>query len=246
VIVHVAQFADTVSLDSIVNIVPIGQGFLRRVNGYLDLGLTFAKANRNTQFSLGAEATYQPRGWLARLTVSSYYQEQSSSDATRRYSLSMFGQRYLTGSWGVGGTAGVESNEELGLDLRTTLAGAGGFSVHRSTQALVAVYAGLAATSETYVDAADRTRSIEGLIAAEGDVYHFGDHRLDVSSRATAFPSLSDWGRVRLVADLRVSYEVLRDFTIGLTFYDDFDSRPPDGSGAANDFGTSFTVGWTF
>ena len=246
VIVSVAQFADTVRLDSIVNIVPIGQGFVRRVNGYLDLGLTFAKANRNTQFSLGAEATYRPRGWLARLTLSSYYQDQASTDATRRHSLSFFGARFLTGPWSVSGVAGLESNEELGLDLRATLAAAGGLSLHRSTEALLAVYAGLAGTSEDYVATAGRTQSMEGLVAAHGDVYHFGGHRLDVAGGVTAFPSLSDWGRVRLEADLRVSYEVLRDFTVGLTVYDDFDSRPPDATGAANDYGGSFTVGWKF
>jgi hypothetical protein len=246
VIIHVAQFADTVPLDSIVDIVPIGQGFISRVNGYLDLGFTFAKANRNTQFTFGAEASYRTRGLLARLTVQSYYQSQESASATRRHNATLFGQRYLSGNWGVGGTTGLETNEELGLDLRATLAAAGGLALLRSTEALVAFYGGLAATSEAYAGAATSTESLEGLFAADANVYHFGDRKLDVSARAQAFPSITDWGRVRLQVDARASYEVLRDFTVGLTLYDDFDSRPPGGAASDNDYGTSLTIGWTF
>ena len=245
VIIHVAQFADTVPLDSIVDIVPIGQGLWRRIGGYLDLGLTFAKANSNTQFSLGAEARYRTRGWLARLTGESYYQKQASTPATRRFNVTFFGQRFLTGLWGVGGSTSLESNEELGLDARGTVAAAAGLALQRSTATLITAYAGLAGTSEDYSGVAPTT-NLEGLIALEGDIYRFGDHRLDLSARTHALPSLTDRGRVRVEVDVRVSYEVLRDFTLGLTLYDDFDSRPPGGSGSANDYGTSFTVGWTF
>jgi hypothetical protein len=245
VVVHVAQFADTVRLDSIVDIVPIGQGLLRRVNGYLDLGLTFAKANSNTQFTLGAEARYRTRGWLGRVTGESYYQKQASTSATRRTSLTLFGQRYLSGLWGIGGSASLENNEELSLDLRGTVAVAAGLALQRSTETLITAYAGLAGTQEDY-SGVDRTHNLEGVVALEGNIYRFGARRVDVSTRAQALPSLSDLGRVRVEVDVRVSYELLRDFTLGLTIYDDFDSRPPDGSGSANDYGSSFTVGWTF
>ena len=245
VIIHVAHFADTVRLDSIVDIVPIGQGLWHRIGGYLDLGLTFAKANSNTQFTFGAEARYRTRGWLARLTAQSYYQKQASTSATRRSSITFFGQRFLDGLWGVGGSTSLENNEELGLDSRGTLAGAVGLALERSTATLITAYAGLAGTAEDY-SGVDRTTNLEGLLALEGDIYRFGDHRLDLSARAHALPSLTDRGRVRVEIDVRVSYELLRDFTLGLTAYDDFDSRPPGGSGSANDYGTSFTVGWTF
>lgn len=245
VVVHVAQFADTVRLDSIVDIVPIGQGLWHRIGGYLDLGLTFAKANSNTQFTFGAEARYRSRGWLARLTAESYYQKQATTTATRRNSLTLFGQRFLSGLWGVGGSASVESNEELGLDSRGTIGAAAGLALQRSTETLITAYAGVAGTAEDYAGV-DRTTNLEGLFAVEGDIYRFGDHKLDLSARAHALPSLTDRGRVRVEVDVRVAYDLLRDFTVGLTLYDDFDSRPPGGSGSDNDYGTSFTVGWTF
>lgn len=246
VIIHVAQFADTVRLDSIVDIAPIGQGFLSRVDGYLDLGLTFVKANSNTQFSLGAEARYRPRDWLARVTVQSYYQSQASATATRRNSLTLFGERYLSGRFGLGGMAGLENNEELGLDLRGTLGATAGLVLTRSTEASLTAYAGLNATVEDYADTPDQTTNLVGVLAVQEEVFRFGDHKLDIDAALQTLPSLTDWGRVRIEMDLRVAYELLRDFTVGLTVYDDFDSRPPGGSGAANDFGTTVTVGWKF
>ena len=39
---------------------------------------------------------------------------------------------------------------------------------------------------------------------------------------------------------------IVKDFAIGLTAYDSYDSKPPAGATSKNDFGFSLTVGWTF
>jgi hypothetical protein len=44
----------------------------------------------------------------------------------------------------------------------------------------------------------------------------------------------------------RLAYEILKDFTVSLTLFDTFDSRPPDAGAATNDYGMTASLGWTF
>ena len=52
----VAIGLDTLSLFHIVAITPIRQGLIDRVDGYLDLGFSFQKANKTLQLTSGAKA----------------------------------------------------------------------------------------------------------------------------------------------------------------------------------------------
>ena len=60
------------------------------------------------------------------------------------------------------------------------------------------------------------------------------------------FPSLSDLGRWRLTLDTRVKRELIKDFNVGFSVYEAYDSRPPDTTASKNDIGVSVTVGWSF
>ena len=61
-----------------------------------------------------------------------------------------------------------------------------------------------------------------------------------------AFPSFTVRGRVRLQNDLRVSYELIKDFMLTGTLFDTFDSKPPSDVASKHDFGTTLAISWTF
>jgi hypothetical protein len=63
---------------------------------------------------------------------------------------------------------------------------------------------------------------------------------------AALYPSLSHWGRVRLEFNGQFNREIVKDFTVGFTIYDSFDSDPPTEGARKNDVGLSLTIGWTF
>jgi hypothetical protein len=52
--------------------------------------------------------------------------------------------------------------------------------------------------------------------------------------------------RVRLQNDLRVSYELVKDFMLTVTVFDTYDSKPPSAGATKNDFGTTFAITWTY
>ena len=88
--------------------------------------------------------------------------------------------------------------------------------------------------------------SMEGLVQVEWAMFRFDSPELDLLTTVKVFPSLSDAGRVRSDGDLRVQYEVINDFFLGLTVFLAADSRPPSEDATRRDFGTTITLGWSF
>src|SRR5262249_23926382 len=70
--------ADTLTVGSVVEISPIRAGFLQRLQSYLDVGFTLAKANRATTFSLSGAADYRGPQFGSQLKFDSYAQGQES------------------------------------------------------------------------------------------------------------------------------------------------------------------------
>jgi len=60
------------------------------------------------------------------------------------------------------------------------------------------------------------------------------------------YPGITDWGRVRIDFDSRVSYELIKDFYLTLSLFERFDSRPPSETAAKSDFGTTLSISWSF
>jgi hypothetical protein len=77
-------------------------------------------------------------------------------------------------------------------------------------------------------------------------VFRFEAPELDVLTEIKTFPSITDFGRVRVDMNLRVAYEIVKDFFLSLTGNGQLDSRPPSADATKVDFATKFTLGWSF
>ncbi len=246
VVVVLDEHRDTLDLARIVRVDPIETDLWERFKGHIDLGFSFQRANRIIELSVSGEVNYRTHKWNHSLSFSSYFQDQDTASSTKRNSLDLVGQRFLARKWSGFLKGSLEQNQELSLDLRASLAAGGGLYFVQTNHAIFDVLAGLNVTDERFTGEEDRANSLEGLLAAEYYYFRFDSPKTDVTTSLFAYPSLTDFGRVRLDFDFYVAYEILSDFTIGLTIFDKFDSRPPSGDAAKNDFGTNLSVGWKF
>jgi hypothetical protein len=60
------------------------------------------------------------------------------------------------------------------------------------------------------------------------------------------YPSLNVEGRFRTDFSGSLKRELLKDFTVGFTYYDTYDNKPSGGGAPAHDYGGTVTVGWIF
>ena len=96
------------------------------------------------------------------------------------------------------------------------------------------------------IESSDRINNLEAVLGGEGAYFLFDSPKTDIDVTLAAYPNLTTWGRVRLSGNARVSYEILSDFTIGFTVFDEFDSGAPGQGDSTNDFGTTLFLGYTF
>jgi hypothetical protein len=88
--------------------------------------------------------------------------------------------------------------------------------------------------------------NLEGLLVAAFDAFRFDSPKLDLAASVFLYPSLSTAGRIRGESTVRLKYELLPDFNVGISATDTFDSEPPEETATKNDFITTFTIGWSY
>jgi hypothetical protein len=224
------QRNDTLAIASVIEISPINASFPQRVTSYLDVGFTLAKAHRATTFSLSGAADYRGPSFGSQLKFDSYAQGQETVPTTTRNSGSQTFSWYLPHRWSAVGVVQVEQNEELDLDHR--FVGGGGIErfLGRSNRMELSAAGGAVVTQERFSVEAGATEetSLEGLLAVGWSAFRFDSPKLDFSTTFALYPSFTQAGRVRGQGDLRLKYELFKDFNAGILFTDTFDSDPPE------------------
>jgi putative salt-induced outer membrane protein YdiY len=245
---------EVVPLADVVGITRIKQtSFFDRIDGYLDLGFSYAKANKTVQLTSGLEATYLLEHWSVSLNGDLFIQSQNAAERTRRWSLASDVQRQLARQkrWLVYMLGQLQQNQELGLDLRTLISPGGGRELFRTNSHEANAFLGLAYQREWYRDStgtggAQATDNLEASLAGDYRAFRYDWPELDASANLQIYPSLTDLGRVRLEGDLRTRYEVLKDFFVTLAFEMSYDSRPPSPDTPTSDFTTTLSLTWKF
>lgn len=239
---------DTTTLDMrrVVYMVRIKSSLWSRIDGYVDFGFDFVKANKVRRLNTAFEATYRGTRWSSRLTGTSYFQRQESTVDISRNDYSLYVARLLSGKWNVLVGAGAAENSELGLDLRTTLGAGAIYDAMATNLHALSVIAVLAYARENFTTEAEGKNTVQLELGADYSLYKLQTPKADITAGLSVIPILNDLGRVRIEFDSRISYEVFKDFTVSLRFYDDFDSRQPATATSRNDVGLTFSLGLKF
>ena len=242
---RIVEFNRTIDVpfDSIVTITQIEATFWARVDGNLEIGFNFAKANQTLNLSSKANVVYRGRRVEHRLVASAFVQSSDDSETSRRLTITAQSTRQLADHWLAGLYGGLERNDELGLDLRATIAAVGGRVLERTNHVDWQVLAGLSWNREQFTGEGEASTTYELPIGSTFDWFVYGDDETALNVTFSLYPSLSDFGRIRGNLDVSLRKDILKDFYVSLSGYDSFDSRPPV-EAEKNDYGVSFTVGY--
>jgi hypothetical protein len=243
--------------ENVVRISQIEDSFWERLNGSLSFGYSFTKASDVAQGNLAFRATHRTeiRSWT--LNGSTILTNDQADESTQRSDLSLNLTRFRNNRWFTTYVLGFESNDELRLDLRSSIgAGVGRFLVQTNTSEL-ALIGGLVGTAENLSPEFDpgtgeiivdhpSQENIEGLLGIDYSRYVFDDPTVDLSTKLTVFPSITDSGRTRAQFDVNLRWEMIKDLYWDLSYYNTYDSDPPSGSLSTNDYGIVTSIGWSF
>jgi hypothetical protein len=165
---------------------------------------------------------------------------------SRRANASFGMTRFRRDRWYNTYQLGFEQNDELGLDLRTSLEAAlGRYLVQTNTSELGAL-AGLVGTNELLQGDVQSQQNLEGLLGVEYSRYIYNDPKLDLTASLYAYPSITESNRVRAQFDVALKWEIYKDLFWNLSYYNTYDSNPASGSETTDDYGVVTSVGWSF
>ncbi len=135
-------------------------------------------------------------------------------------------------------------SSQQNLALRTTLGGGYGRFWLRTNHNNLIWLAGAVYTHENFQSGDESPdQNVEALLGLQYQLFRFD--RYSMQSQLLVYPGLSDAGRIRTTTKTTFSVKLVNNFHTDFSFWDNFDSRPPNDS-RRNDLGISNSIGWTF
>jgi hypothetical protein len=235
-----------VRLAEVVRLAPIEQGgFFDRLDGYVTAGYDYTKSSgvRQATFTGGLSSRDEKRQWA--IDSSATLISQSGQDDTNRYNIGAYNRRFLADRWFVQGFGSFEGNDELGIDLRTTIGAAYGRFLRQDQKTDWAAYAGLAVTRENFSEQ-PTNESVEGVLGTQYWFFRYNAPEASLNATVNLFPSLTESGRVRSEAQVNARYEIVSDLFFQLSFYGSYDSEPGAGADSKSDYGVTTSLGYSF
>jgi hypothetical protein len=230
---------------NVVAIIPLEASFWQQLDGSISLGFSYTKSNSLGQLTSDIYVVRRTAIRVVSLDVSSITTAQEGEATQRREDATLSYARLFEGPLFAIASAAAQTNDELGLDLRALFSAGMGANLIQSNHNDLMAALGLSVNRE-WSDVSDDSYNLEAFASVQHSVFRYDYPKTDVTSEITVYPGLSTWGRVRAEIDISASREVVKDFTVVLSFYDSYDSDPLDPASDKNDYGLVMSLGWTF
>jgi hypothetical protein len=242
---------DTVpeKMKDIVELTQIGKRFWNKFYGTVELGLSFYKSTQVLQYYFNSEINYRARKDLVTFGLDLSRSDQKINDSTavsRNNEVSLGLSHFFPGKFWGGLEGKLQQNSELDLDYRYQLGVGAGYDIVHTNPIRFYALAGALVNREKPTDSISASTNYEGLVSIKFTWLQHKHPKVDISTNCNFYPSFSIAGRYRLEYNLSVKYEIFSDLFIGLTYYNDFDSKPSGGGPALNDWSVIFSVGYSF
>ena len=246
IIIETKQGTTKIQNELVVAIDQIDDAGFRNVDLNVSVGYNFTNASNITQFNVGVDAAYRTLKRILSGNFDSSISNSAGNDSSQRQTLSMNYTRLRANRWLNDGGLSFDRNDELGLNLRTSLSAGGGRFLLQSNSGNLILKGGLKATRENNVDQPEDVDSLEsyGLIAWE--LYRYDSPKLDWSTSIEIIPSLTESGRVRGEFDITLSWGIIGDLSWQLDFYNSYDNRPQSDTTPENDYGITTSLSYDF
>lgn len=244
------QLWTEVPTKEIVGIYKINQTIFSRIDGNLGIGYSFTKSSNihsvNGKFGL----SYLTKKNLLQFSGNGIYTLQSDTITTSKTDLELSDQQLFRNNWFFGISWLLQQNSELGIAARNIASISYGKYLIKENQMFLKTSLGVAINNERYYIAEDGNQrapqyNYEGVFSLDYRAFTNNDPEFNFHPSWVLYPSFSQPGRVRSEVNLEGRFELYNDIFFSLTYYNQFDNRPPE-SGTEVDYGIICSLDWIF
>lgn len=234
-------------LDDIVEILRLKDKFWQRLSGDVSLGINYTKSSDIFSSNFSSNTIYRiPKNEFSLRLNAVISKSRTDTVASQKKDATIGYLRRLENSFYLASNVGWQQNTALGLNNRFFLNGGAGKIPIINNHRRLLTGIGVSLNEEQSNESTAYKTNVEALATIQFKEFRYSFPKLSIDAIYTIFPSLTDWGRVRMDFQLTTSVEVFKDFNVGLSFYDSYDSRPPQGATSKNDYSVNFTITYKF
>jgi putative salt-induced outer membrane protein YdiY len=235
-----------VSIPRVARLSQSEERLLDRVHGSFALGFDYTKSSDIAVLSGSFNTNYRGphSSWSFGVDLNS---TRDPAQGTLDRDSIKYSYRWLqSGNRFWSGLSSVERNEETGIEARVLVGGGYGRYLLQSQSQEVAALVGIGASREWATGAADDRSSLEAILGVDWRVFDFASPTTSLTAKGVVYPSLTESSRYRTDASLSLRREIISDFFVDLSFYQTYDSDPPDTDAASTDYGVVTSLGYSF
>ena len=226
-----------VKLSDVLFIEPIKDTFLDRLEANLSTGISFTKATDILQLNLGGSVEYRKLESFTVLKLNTILTSKTGEKTKTNANLGLNYNHLLVKRWFYRGDIGFSRNDELGINLRSSLsAGIGKILLHTNRR-MFSVAMLLSGNRENTSDGR-RTNNLELVIDTKFHSYRHDTPKLDFRTDLALYSNLNVSERYRADWDARLSIELYKDLFWDISqIYFLYDSVPSTTAASTYDFG---------
>jgi len=243
--VNTQQGPAEMDIEEVFSMYPVEANFWDRLDLNVALGVSWDKGSQVGKYNLGLDAVYRRPQSISKASLSTEITTQETNENTQRSLLSGLHNVFKPNKRFHSYFANLESNDQLGVDLRALLGTGYGWVPVRTQHNWFSFALGLDVNREIPTNGESET-NLEGVGWLTYEYYKFSSPERSFKTNLQVFPSITDFGRWRMNFSTDFKWEMINDLYWVLSFYADYDSAPISSQAASTDYGVTTSLGYSF
>ena len=206
--------------------------FWGRLNGNISSGVSYAKGNETSTFSISSNVSYPRPRWSAAVGFNSNFSNSSGADAATRNQLQLTAAHLMRwNNWYYTGFGnGLQSSEQQ-ITLQTILGGGVGRYLRKTSNVRMSVVGGMVWQGTSY-ESSVSTASREDMLGLMllGTASYVKFKKTTLALTFNAIPSLTAPGRFYFNTNASYFLKLFGQINWNLSFYGNWDTQPPAGT----------------
>jgi hypothetical protein len=211
------------------------------LNLSLDLGYSYTKTSELHQLNGSFNADYLTNAWGVTSYANTVQSVQKDVTPISRTGAGLGLKLFFKHDIFAGTDIDIFSNNEQMLNLRTNYdLNIGKYFIH-TNRIYFNSNIGIVYTTEDYMDTIPDRNNVEAKLGMEYNMFDVGD--LNFLTSITVYPNITDAYRLRTVANIKLKYDLPRDFYIKFGLDYNYDTKPIEGV-SPDDYVFTAGIGW--
>lgn len=237
-----------VPLNQINSVITFRRSFFDQLDGNVSAGFSFSHSSSIGQVNLNGNIKYTSRWLETELTVSTLASIDSSHYIRDQETEQLSSYHYIKSSdWFAGAAISHQRNQELSLAYRYQgmLGGGNKFLTSETINAIALT--GIAFSKEKSIDGVSTGGTeMEIPLILQIDFFKYTHPNMQVTMNNAGYISLTQAGRYRYDGSITFAWELIKDFSLTLNLYGNYDSKPLDLGSNKIDYGLVMGLAYKF